>query len=129
MSHAIEFTIFRDCEHLSSDKAAHIFLRGVCGVDFGKSKALTENHTNKYYPIWCGKLTSISCLEPCSLNQMEALYSSGHFQGYASPLNLSSSVDSLDNPLNSKEGIVALGVVLGSSISLVALAFAFITYR
>lgn len=59
---------------------------------------------------------------------METFYSTSHFQGYASPLNFSSS-DSLQNPLNSKEGIVALGVVLGSSVSLVGLAFAFITYR
>lgn len=60
---------------------------------------------------------------------MEALYSTGHFQSYQSSLNFSSSIDSFDNPLNSKEGVVALGVVLGSSVSLVALAFAFITYR
>ncbi|CAO1422336.1 unnamed protein product [Diamesa hyperborea] len=60
---------------------------------------------------------------------METLYT-GHLHGFP-PTNISSS-SSFYNPMGStwgaQGGIVALGVVLGSSISLVGLAFAFITY-
>lgn len=64
---------------------------------------------------------------------MDTLYTTGHgFHGFPSTFNISSPTSSLYNPgsaWGSQEGIVALGVVLGSSISLVGLAFAFITYR
>ncbi|KAG5674120.1 hypothetical protein PVAND_004105 [Polypedilum vanderplanki] len=63
---------------------------------------------------------------------MESLYTTGHgFHGFPSTFNISSPTSSFYNPSStwgSQEGIVALGVVLGSSISLVGLAFAFITY-
>ncbi|XP_070491173.1 adhesion G protein-coupled receptor L4-like [Chironomus tepperi] len=63
---------------------------------------------------------------------MDTLYTTGHgFHGFPSTFNISSPTSSLYNPgsaWGSQEGIVALGVVLGSSISLVGLAFAFITY-
>lgn len=66
----------------------------------------------------------------CFTHRMETLYT-GHLHGFP-PTNISSS-SSFYNPMGStwgaQGGIVALGVVLGSSISLVGLAFAFITYR
>lgn len=67
--------------------------------------------------------------------QMDTLYTTGHIHGFPSSFNASSSssTTSFYNPIGStwgsQEGVVALGVVLGSSISLVGLAFAFITYR
>lgn len=54
---------------------------------------------------------------------METLYT-GHIHGFPPSSNVS-----IGNTWASQGGIVALGVVLGSSISLVGLAFAFITYR
>lgn len=64
---------------------------------------------------------------------MDTLYTTGHgFHGFPSTYNISSPTSSFYSPgstWGSQEGIVALGVVLGSSISLVGLAFAFITYR
>lgn len=64
---------------------------------------------------------------------MDTLYTTGHLHGFPSSFNISSSTSSFYNPIGStwgsQEGVVALGVVLGSSISLVGLAFAFITYR
>jgi hypothetical protein len=63
---------------------------------------------------------------------MDTLYTTGHLHGYPANINISSAT-SFYNPAGSswgnQEGVVALGVVLGSSISLVGLAFAFITYR
>lgn len=67
------------------------------------------------------------------LRQMDTLYTTGHLHGFPPTFNISSSTSSFYNPAGStwgnQEGVVALGVVLGSSISLVGLAFAFITYR
>lgn len=64
---------------------------------------------------------------------MDTLYTTGHLHGFPSTFNISSSTSSFYNPIGSswgsQEGVVALGVVLGSSVSLVALAFSFITYR
>lgn len=54
---------------------------------------------------------------------METLYT-GHIHGFPPSANVS-----VGNTWATQGGIVALGVVLGSSISLVGLAFAFITYR
>ncbi|XP_037036574.1 adhesion G protein-coupled receptor L4-like [Bradysia coprophila] len=53
---------------------------------------------------------------------METLYT-GHIHGFPPATNVS-----VGSTWASQGGIVALGVVLGSSISLVGLAFAFITY-
>ncbi|CRK89386.1 CLUMA_CG003140, isoform A [Clunio marinus] len=63
---------------------------------------------------------------------MDTLYTSGHLHGFPTNFNISST-SSFYNAMGSstwgsQEGVVALGVVLGSSISLVGLAFAFITY-
>lgn len=72
-------------------------------------------------------------LDSFSLVQMDTLYTTGHIHGFPASFNISSSTTSFYNPIGnswgSQEGVVALGVVLGSSISLVGLAFAFITYR
>lgn len=63
---------------------------------------------------------------------MDTLYTTGHHHGFPA-INMSQSTPSFYNAMGStwgnQEGVVALGVVLGSSISLVALVFAFITYR
>ena len=61
---------------------------------------------------------------------MDTLYTTGHgFHGFPSTFNISSTTFYPGSSWGNQEGIVALGVVLGSSISLVGLAFAFITYR
>lgn len=79
------------------------------------------------------KIFSIHLCISLRTTQMDTLYTTGHgFHGFPSTFNISSPTSSLYNPSSawgSQEGIVALGVVLGSSISLVGLAFAFITYR
>lgn len=56
---------------------------------------------------------------------METLYT-GHIHGFPTATNISYGYA---NAWGSQGGLVALGVVLGSSVSLVGLAFAFITYR
>lgn len=58
---------------------------------------------------------------------METLYT-GHIHGFTSSQN-NISYGSVGTAWGSQGGLVALGVVLGSSVSLVGLAFAFITYR
>lgn len=58
--------------------------------------------------------------------RMETLYT-GHIHGFTSSPNIS--YGSTGAAWGSQGGLVALGVVLGSSVSLVGLAFAFITYR
>ena len=58
--------------------------------------------------------------------QMETLYT-GHIHGFPPVANIS--YGPLGTTWGSQGGIIALGVVLGSSVSLVGLAFAFITYR
>lgn len=60
---------------------------------------------------------------------METLYT-GHIHGFPSAAGQSKS-DSVGSSSiwDEQSGLVALGVVLGSSVSLVGLAFAFITYR
>uniref|UniRef100_A0A336M3Q6 CSON009896 protein n=1 Tax=Culicoides sonorensis TaxID=179676 RepID=A0A336M3Q6_CULSO len=55
---------------------------------------------------------------------METLYT-GHIHGFPPATNISYGYS---NAWGSQGGLVALGVVLGSSVSLVGLAFAFITY-
>lgn len=57
---------------------------------------------------------------------METLYTS-HIHGFP-PVSTNTSGGPLAT-WGSQGGLIALGVVLGSSISLVGLAFAFITYR
>lgn len=57
--------------------------------------------------------------------QMETLYT-GHIHGFPPATNISYGYI---NAWATQGGLVALGVVLGSSVSLVGLAFAFITYR
>lgn len=57
---------------------------------------------------------------------METLYT-GHIHGFPTTANIS--YGSLSTAWGSQGGLIALGVVLGSSVSLVGLAFAFITYR
>lgn len=59
---------------------------------------------------------------------METLYN-GHIHAFPPAGNLSSSNALSSTTWGAQGGLVALGVVLGSSISLVGLAFAFITYR
>uniref|UniRef100_A0A182NR35 G-protein coupled receptors family 2 profile 2 domain-containing protein n=1 Tax=Anopheles dirus TaxID=7168 RepID=A0A182NR35_9DIPT len=56
---------------------------------------------------------------------METLYT-GHIHGFPPTANIS--YGSLSTAWGSQGGLIALGVVLGSSVSLVGLAFAFITY-
>ncbi|XP_035796044.1 latrophilin-like protein LAT-2 [Anopheles albimanus] len=56
---------------------------------------------------------------------METLYT-GHIHGFPTTANIS--YGSLSTAWGSQGGLIALGVVLGSSVSLVGLAFAFITY-
>ncbi|XP_052865401.1 adhesion G protein-coupled receptor L1-like isoform X1 [Anopheles cruzii] len=56
---------------------------------------------------------------------METLYT-GHIHGFPPSANIS--YGSLSTTWGSQGGLIALGVVLGSSVSLVGLAFAFITY-
>ncbi|XP_055638046.1 latrophilin-like protein LAT-2 isoform X2 [Toxorhynchites rutilus septentrionalis] len=56
---------------------------------------------------------------------METLYT-GHIHGFPPAANVS--YGSLSASWGSQGGLIALGVVLGSSVSLVGLAFAFITY-
>nr|XP_029717280.1 adhesion G protein-coupled receptor E4-like [Aedes albopictus] len=56
---------------------------------------------------------------------METLYT-GHIHGFPPAANVS--YGSLSTTWGSQGGLIALGVVLGSSVSLVGLAFAFITY-
>ncbi|XP_065075208.1 latrophilin-like protein LAT-2 [Ochlerotatus camptorhynchus] len=56
---------------------------------------------------------------------METLYT-GHIHGFPPAANVS--YGSLSMTWGSQGGLIALGVVLGSSVSLVGLAFAFITY-
>lgn len=56
---------------------------------------------------------------------METLYT-GHIHGFPPSANIS--YGSLNTAWGSQGGLIALGVVLGSSVSLVGLAFAFITY-
>ena len=65
---------------------------------------------------------------------METLYT-GHIHGFPPPSAVVASTTMTSNGTimssiwDEQSGLVALGVVLGSSISLVGLAFAFITYR
>nr|XP_040222605.2 adhesion G protein-coupled receptor L1-like isoform X2 [Anopheles coluzzii] len=59
------------------------------------------------------------------LSVMETLYT-GHIHGFPPSANIS--YGSLSTAWGSQGGLIALGVVLGSSVSLVGLAFAFITY-
>lgn len=79
------------------------------------------------------RLTQLDRISHLASPQMDTLYTTGHLHGYPTNINISSSTSSFYNPIGStwgnQEGVVALGVVLGSSISLVGLAFAFITYR
>ncbi|XP_053670415.1 adhesion G protein-coupled receptor L1-like [Anopheles nili] len=56
---------------------------------------------------------------------METLYT-GHIHGFPPMANIS--YGSFSTAWGSQGGLIALGVVLGSSVSLVGLAFAFITY-
>ncbi|XP_053695644.1 cadherin EGF LAG seven-pass G-type receptor 1-like [Sabethes cyaneus] len=56
---------------------------------------------------------------------METLYT-GHIHGFPPAANVS--YGTLSTTWGSQGGLIALGVVLGSSVSLVGLAFAFITY-
>ncbi|XP_058453434.1 latrophilin-like protein LAT-2 [Malaya genurostris] len=56
---------------------------------------------------------------------METLYT-GHIHGFPPGANVS--YGTLSTTWGSQGGLIALGVVLGSSVSLVGLAFAFITY-
>lgn len=92
----------------------------------GVMESLTRQCFRAIYPML---YFNWSILSP----QMDTLYTTGHLHGFPSTLNISSSTTSFYNPIGStwsnQEGVVALGVVLGSSISLVGLAFAFITYR
>lgn len=64
------------------------------------------------------------------LTEMETLYN-GHIHAFPPPPggNLSASSALSTATWGAQGGLVALGVVLGSSVSLVGLAFAFITYR
>lgn len=57
---------------------------------------------------------------------METLYT-GHIHGLQLANNMTAGTHG--TPWSSQGGLVALGVVLGSSVSLVGLAFSFITYR
>lgn len=66
---------------------------------------------------------------------METLYT-GHIHalhaahaGTTNANNNNVTIHTLGAPWSTQGGLVALGVVLGSSISLVGLAFSFITYR
>ncbi|XP_055610401.1 adhesion G protein-coupled receptor L1-like [Uranotaenia lowii] len=56
---------------------------------------------------------------------METLYT-GHIHGFPPPANIT--YGTFGTSWGSQGGLIALGVVLGSSVSLVGLAFAFITY-